>query len=96
MISIGINQKKTHPLQARFCSNPERLYLHAETDAISRAIKVTNDFSKAYLYVGRSKFGAIPGMARSCNGCIDCAEHYGFKGIFYSTDTNDIGYLGLG
>ena len=97
LISIGINKMKTHPLQAKFNSNPSRLFLHAETSAISRAVKTTTDFRKAFLYVARSKNGVggqVQGMAKPCDGCVSCATSFGLRGIFYCTD-EDVQYLEL-
>lgn len=87
LLSIGINSLKSHPLQARFSTIPEKIYLHAETSAISRAIKDFRDIEGAVLYVARVKFGShswIPGNSRPCSGCISCALHFGVRMIFYS------------
>ena len=35
----GYNRYKTHPLQARFSSNPQSIYLHCERAALGSAIR---------------------------------------------------------
>ena len=40
LIPIGLNQRKTHPLQARFADNPECIFLHAEIDDVTRRFSI--------------------------------------------------------
>ena len=97
MISIGINQLKTHPLQKRFCDNPHKEFLHAETDAIAKASRLLRgDLEGCFLYVARAKRSNrtfVPAMAKSCDGCKSCAHHFGIKGIFYTTDQEEIAFM---
>ena len=39
IIAIGFNRRKSHPFQAQYQTNDKQIYLHAETDAINRALK---------------------------------------------------------
>lgn len=98
LLSIGVNSMKSHPLQARFSVIPEKIYLHAETAAISRAIKDFRSIEGADLYVARVKSsgkGWLPGNAKSCAGCISCAEHFGIRNVFYSKDDGSIDVINL-
>lgn len=96
VISIGVNQLKTHPLQKRFCDNPHKEFLHAETDAIAKASRILKgDLEGCFMYVARAKREGrmfTYGMAKSCEGCQSCAHHFGIKGIFYTTD-GDMAYM---
>ena len=90
LVSIGVNQKKTHPLQKKYGDNPHRQFLHAEIDAIVKGCRARRgDLSGCYMYVARAKEddnGAfVRGMAKSCAGCYDCAENFGIRGIYYTT-----------
>jgi deoxycytidylate deaminase len=95
IISIGTNRKKTHPFQAKFGKNDEAIYLHAETDAIQRAMRATIGnpigFEKCHFYIFRSKWhddlGFLgTGLAKPCAGCTRAIEAYGFKTVTYTLD----------
>lgn len=92
IIAYGINQKKTHPLQAEFAKTVEACFLHAEIDAIAKATKRIGkeDFKKATLYVARVKKTNdgkyIRGLAKPCSGCQGAIEHYGFKDVVYTEE----------
>lgn len=98
-ISIGLNSLKTHPLQAKFANSPHRIYLHAETEAISRAVRLLgDDLEGCSLYVARSKQPDCPvrGIAKPCSGCISCASHFGIDVIYYTLDKDEaIGEIAL-
>jgi deoxycytidylate deaminase len=57
IISLGANQMRTHPFQAKFGKNPESLFWHAETNAIYNALRVMDveGLKKADLYVCRGQ-----------------------------------------
>lgn len=86
IVSIGRNQYKTHPIMLRFCKNPEAIFLHAEVDAINKATKILNknELAKATLVVLRIKKDGSYGMAKPCEGCQDCINHYNIKKVFYT------------
>lgn len=97
LIALGRNQLKSHPLQKRFTDNPEKIFLHAETDAIARAVK-SETILGSWLYVARVKKSGnqtVTGMAKSCGGCLSAAAHFGVRGICYTTDTADLGFIEL-
>lgn len=88
LISIGVNQKKTHPVQKKYMDNPFREFLHAEIDAIVKACRILGDLDRCTVYVARAKEAdrfIVQGMAKSCSGCYNCARDFGAKGIFYTT-----------
>lgn len=93
----GFNQLKTHRLQAQFCDKPEKIYLHAETDAIRQGIRNYQwmqmpDILKSFnadLYVCRLKVDGSIGMAKPCDGCMSCAVHMGIRRVVYTTDSGE-------
>lgn len=98
-VSVGVNSLKSHPVQKRFSSNPHRIFLHAETDALIKATKILDDLSDAYMYVVRVKKGQdgrlVPALAKPCDGCMGLIYHYSPKGVFWTTDSGVIAYQGV-
>ena len=94
IISLGHNQRRTHPFQARYCKNPEAIYLHAETNAISNALNHVSkrDLASATLYIRRVKLLTkddtefVDGMAKPCAGCMRAIIAFGLKKVVYSTE----------
>lgn len=89
IISIGINRLKTDPMQARFAKNEHAIYLHAEIDAIKKALKRLSsaEMKKSELYIVRRK--RINGeqssaLAKPCCGCQRAIETYGIQSVIYS------------
>lgn len=95
IISIGINQKKSHPFQQRYSKNEDAIYLHAETDAIKNALREVDEkiLEKSTLYVLRTKRNKkgkfINGLAKPCCGCERALAAYNIKRVYYSTDDHD-------
>lgn len=95
IISVGNNSMKSHPFAAKYGKNEHAVFLHAETDAIKKALNHLGpkDFSKATLYVQRvkrpdpsRKRGWVNGMSKPCRGCMRAVVEYDFKRVVYSTD----------
>lgn len=86
LISVGVNQLKSHPLQAQFGINSDAIFLHAEIDAIKNALKRVSltELQKATLYVVRTKNGTMK-MSKPCGGCQRAIIHFGIKNVFWST-----------
>lgn len=99
MVSVGVNSLKSHPVQKRFSSNPHRIYLHAETDALIKASKLSPDLTDSYMYVVRVKKGIdgnhVQALAKPCDGCMGLIHHYALKGVFWTTDSGVIAYHGV-
>ena len=95
ILAVGVNQYKTHPLQAKWKVNRLRDSLHAEIAAIVRGSRILNEdeMRKASIYVARAKKDKgeyVYGLARPCDGCFSCIEAFGFKEVWYTTDDQDI------
>jgi len=89
LISVGFNQKKTHPFQKTFSKNPDAIYLHAETSAIYNALKKVSveELKKCSLYIFRIKSDGSTGLAKPCVGCMKCITTFDLKAVYY-TDEN--------
>lgn len=87
IVSIGISQLKSHPLQLKFQPNKARIFLHAEIDAIVKAINSHgSDFLKdCELHVLRLTKGNKLGMSKPCPGCQKAIEAFGIQNIHYTT-----------
>jgi deoxycytidylate deaminase len=97
IISIGFNRKKSHPFQAQYQGHEGKIYLHAETDAINRAMKyVTRDeLKRAKLYIARVKYTdnkskrVVWGQSKPCNGCQRAINAYGITTVIHTCDEQD-------
>jgi deoxycytidylate deaminase len=97
IISIGTNRIKSHPFQRRFARNPESIFIHAEVEAIAKALKKIslNQLEKSTLYVLRIKkdnsFGKfIWGNSKPCTGCASCISEFGIENIVYSNPSHNV------
>jgi deoxycytidylate deaminase len=81
IVSIGVNKKKTHPIQMKFASHPEALYLHAEIDAI---VNAREDVRGADMYVLRKMNNGQCGMAKPCEGCQRAIKFFGIRRVYWT------------
>jgi deoxycytidylate deaminase len=86
VISVGVNSLKSHPAMVKHQPNKQRIYLHAEVDAI---IKATNrhgvDFlSECSLYVLRQTKGGRVANSEPCPGCSNMIQAMGIKHVYHS------------
>lgn len=93
VISIGVNQMKSHPFQAKFAKNEHAIYFHAETAAIYAALRKLSEaeLAKSTLVVVRTRESPangeiVYGIAKPCEGCEKCIKHYNIKTVVYSMD----------
>ena len=94
IVSVGINQKRSHPFQAKYSKNEDAIYLHAETDTIRTALRHLSEkqLSKATLYVCRIKHADGPdtpliwGLSKPCVGCQRAIATFDIKGVVYSEE----------
>lgn len=98
IISIGLNEMRTHPLQCQFKKNEDSLFLHAEISAIANALNHVSkdDLRNSTLYIHRVKRKSsnnhrdwIDGIAYPCEGCRSAIAAFGIKRVIYSTDESD-------
>ena len=94
IITIGANSYKTHPIMNEYGINDSSIYLHAEIDAINKALKLLSkeQLSKCDLYVLRVKrengcgSAWIRGLAKPCDGCMKAIKQYKIKKVYYTKD----------
>lgn len=95
VITIGICERKTHPLQNRFKKCFDAIYMHAEINAIRKAIRIlgSDELAKCDLFVARvKKFGDANhvlgwGNAKPCSGCFACIEAFNIQHVYYTIDS---------
>lgn len=96
IVSIGANRDTTHPFQHRFAVNKKAIYIHAELDAINKALKsglAHAELSNSSLYVlrlkysGQDKHSLVRGLSKPCtNGCQQAIAAFDIRKVFYTTD----------
>ena len=97
VISVGFNRRKTHPFQVQFQANDKQIFLHAETDAINRALKyiTKEELRKATLYVARVKYKdsrskhAIWAESKPCVGCQKAILSYGITTVIHTCENGE-------
>jgi deoxycytidylate deaminase len=92
IVSVGVNTKKSHPLQKRLntlrfdvtkidmCHN----YLHAEMRAILKANP--HDLKDASLYIYRENCNHELANCRPCPACMAMIKKVKIKKIYYTTE----------
>lgn len=92
MISIGINQLKSHPFQKKWGKNKDSIYLHAEIHAIFNSLRIVEpDFlKKCSLWICRVKANDSFGLAKPCEGCMKAINAFGIKNIYYTTNEEHV------
>jgi deoxycytidylate deaminase len=92
VISVGINKRKTHPVQQKYSKHKEAIWLHAEIDAIIGALRHISpeELSQCTMYVARVKRPDdnpnvfVEGLAKPCEGCQHALEQFGIKKVYYT------------
>lgn len=96
LISTGYNSMKSHPLQKRYARHYSAIHMHAEIDAVRRALHDVepHQLTKCTLYVARIKRVSRKGpfvraLAKPCCGCMGMILAYDFKEVYWTTDYGD-------
>lgn len=84
IISLGTNQRKSHPLQKRYAKNDEAIFLHAEIDAIRKH----NVFVGSTLYLARVFRSGRSALVSPCSGCLRALSTYGITTIYHTGNIN--------
>lgn len=100
IVGVGINQRKSHPLQKKYAKNEDAIFLHAEINAIRNAVHVLtlDDFKKSDIIIVRRKFQKIKngydypvfGLAKPCIGCMEAIKDFGIRNIYHSCDEDEL------
>jgi len=89
LLSVGHNQLKTHPMMLKFSNNQNKVYLHAEIDAILNAIRRygADILSGSDLYVLRlGKLNQIA-FSKPCETCAKAIEAFGLNSYWTENET---------
>lgn len=93
---IGMNQSKTHPVQAAYAKKAKQEYrisLHAEIAALIDSLK--NSKERPYgVAVARTTHSGF-GLAKPCPICMAAIVEAGIKEIIYTTNDTHIEVLKL-
>lgn len=73
----GYNSRKTHPLAKRFGRNDQAICIHAEIDAIRRAVAAGDDLRGSRMWVARVFRDGRPALAKPCIGCQRAIVSFG-------------------
>lgn len=94
IVSMGVNKIKSHPLMYKFSVRDDQIYLHAEIDALIKAISVVGQdhymFSSMEVYVARvNKMGKFA-ISRPCEECCMLAlKAFHVPVVHYTTGNPD-------
>jgi tRNA(Arg) A34 adenosine deaminase TadA len=86
VIALGNNRLKTHPLQQQYGKNEHSIFLHAEIDAIIRALRDYGPdvLKKSSLYVLRTtKTGRVKN-SEPCSGCLRAIEAFDIQKVYHT------------
>lgn len=85
ILSVGKNSySKTHPLQAFYAKKvgePEKQYLHAEVEAIIKALKRGVPYA---IHVERYSKSGCTGLAKPCDICLTAIKKAGIKKVTFT------------
>lgn len=90
IISVGVNNLKSDPLQARYGKNHHSIWIHAEISAIKNAMKIVHvdELKRATLYIVRMRKDGIIGMAKPCDGCQRAIVAFEIRNVVYTNDVS--------
>lgn len=81
LISVGLNSKRTHPLQAKFNRHEEAICLHAE---ISALVNARCDVAGMTMYIARAGHKNQPRLAKPCFGCQRALTAFKLKRVIWT------------
>jgi tRNA(Arg) A34 adenosine deaminase TadA len=89
IISIGLNGRKTDPLQKKYARNHKSIAIHAEISAIKNALKKypVSSLDGCSMAVARVFRDGSPALAKPCKGCARAIAAFGLSRIVW-TDHN--------
>ena len=82
LISVGWNKPKTHPKYGSFIYKT----IHAEGDALIKALKTRKSLKGAYIVVYRTKGN----LAKPCPCCESMLREAGIEKVYYTCGDNQL------
>lgn len=101
LISIGTNQNKTCPMQAKYARNEHcGALIHSEINCIKNALRRVDvdDLRHATMYIARMKYLNSDescsqmewGLCKPCKGCQMAIRAFEIKRVVYTTDSQQL------
>jgi cytidine deaminase len=86
VLVVGVNSRKTHPLQERF-GGPNKPVLHSETAAIVKVISLhgADILKRCSLWNLRLTKGGKVGISKPCASCQRAIDAFCIRKVFYTT-----------
>lgn len=101
VVAVGVNSKRSDPLQKRFSKNEHAIYLHAEIAAIKVALRhlSLDELKKSTLYVCRVTFDnedRTPkwALSKPCEGCHRAIVEFQISEVVYTIDGGEYEIVG--
>ncbi len=85
IIAIGLNSRKSHPLQRQF-GGPEKIVLHSETAAIVKAINLHGSEILRHCSIWNLRLtkGGNVGNSKPCASCQKAIDAFGIKKVYWT------------
>lgn len=92
LVSIGVNEWKTHPLQAHYNVHDGSAPIHAEMSAIVRALKTlpVSDLRECELVVVRLLRNDQRALSKPCAACSAAIKAFGIKAVYFTTNNDTV------
>lgn len=99
IISVGIAEKKTHPLQNKYKKCKDSIFLHSEINSLRKALRILTleELAKSTLLIARvKKYGDKEphrlgwGLAKPCSGCMSAIEAFHLERVYYTLDSMEL------
>ena len=86
IVSVGFNQKRTHPFQKLMSGDENKIHIHAEMDALNKALKVIKreDLKKATMFVARVLKNGCKAKAKPCMYCAKALERFNLSAVYWT------------
>jgi len=97
LVATGIAQYKSHPILLAGKYRDGQIFMHAETQAIVRAIKLLSEFqlNKSEVYVVRVNKRGETALAKPCKGCFNLIKESGIKNVVWTTNEQQRPFEGV-
>lgn len=88
VVSVGMNRRKSHPMQKQYGITSHSIWLHAEIDCLKRVIRTHSpeEIADMTMYIARVSKRGFPMLAKPCSGCQRALEDFGIKQVNWTED----------
>jgi deoxycytidylate deaminase len=86
IIAVGYNNIRSHPFQKMHSRCEHKIALHAEMDAINKALKIIPEeqLKRTEIYVARILKNGSPAKAKPCTYCQAALDSYGIQSAYWT------------